>query len=74
MVNVHAFCLGFSAMLLNKLFQKGVSCYLNFFNDFENCVACVSFGGVIRCIGFFSKQKCFKDLGKHGRVPTLYMC
>jgi len=56
MVNVLALCLGFSAMLLNKLFQKGISCYLNFCNSFENCVACVSFGFVIRCMGFFSKQ------------------
>ena len=43
-------------MLLNKLFQKGVSCYLNFCNHFENCVICVSFNGVLRFIGFFSKQ------------------
>jgi len=56
MVNVLALCLGFSAMLLNKLFQKGVSCYLNFCNIFENCVVCVSFNGVSRFIGFFSKQ------------------
>ena len=56
MVNVHALCLGFSAMLLNKLFQKGFSCYLNFCNHFENCVICVSFNGVLRFIGFFSKQ------------------